>query len=206
MHILQSSKLRAGRSQGLLQEPRPQAFRRRGGTTWGSRGQPSSCAASGPDSSSLCSHGLGQGACLCQVTITFLDKGVCVPDSPRKGCERRWDSNSRESGQQALSAGTESTGIRPSTPGEGSHLSWLHAPRSLAFGFCLGPSQRASLVAPTVKNLPAMWEIWVRSLGWEDPLEQGVATHSSVLAWRFPWTEESGRLHGVTKSRTGLSN
>ena len=46
----------------------------------------------------------------------------------------------------------------------------------------------ASLVAQTVKNLPAMWETWVRSLGWEDPLEKGKATHSSILAWRSPWT------------------
>ena len=46
----------------------------------------------------------------------------------------------------------------------------------------------ASLVAQLVKNLPAMQEIWVRSLGWEDPLEKGKATYSSILAWRFPWT------------------
>ena len=43
----------------------------------------------------------------------------------------------------------------------------------------------ASLVAQTVKNLPAMWETWVQSLGWEDPLEKGKATHSSILAWRI---------------------
>ena len=47
---------------------------------------------------------------------------------------------------------------------------------------------RFSLVAQLVKNLPAMWETWVPSLGWEDPLEKGKATHSSVLAWRIPWT------------------
>ena len=46
----------------------------------------------------------------------------------------------------------------------------------------------ASLVTQLVKNLPAMQETWVRSLGWEDPLEKGEATHSSVLAWRIPWT------------------
>ena len=45
----------------------------------------------------------------------------------------------------------------------------------------------ASFVAQVVKNLPAMKEAWVRSLGWEDPLEEGMATHSSVLAWRVPW-------------------
>ena len=46
----------------------------------------------------------------------------------------------------------------------------------------------ASLLAQMVKNLPAMWETWVRFLGWEDPLEKGKATHSSILAWRIPWT------------------
>jgi len=46
-----------------------------------------------------------------------------------------------------------------------------------------------------VKNIPAMQETWVHSLGQEDPLEKGKATHSSALAWRIPWTEEPGRLH-----------
>ena len=46
-----------------------------------------------------------------------------------------------------------------------------------------------------VKNPPAMWETWVRSLNWEDPLEKGKATHSSILDWRIPWTEEPGRLY-----------
>ena len=66
-------------------------------------------------------------------------------------------------------------------------------------------SKRASLVAQMVKNLPAMRETWVRSPGWEDPLEEGMATYSSILAWRIPWTEEPGRLytaHGVSKSWT----
>ena len=48
----------------------------------------------------------------------------------------------------------------------------------------------AFLVAQLVKNLPAMWKTWVRSLGWEDPLEKGKATCSSVLAWRIPWTDD----------------
>ena len=46
---------------------------------------------------------------------------------------------------------------------------------------------RVSLVVQLVKNPPVMWETWVRSLGWEDPLEKGKATHSSILAWRIPW-------------------
>ena len=48
------------------------------------------------------------------------------------------------------------------------------------------------VVAQLVKNLLAMWESWVQSLGWEDPLEKGKVTHSSILAWRIPWTEEPG--------------
>ena len=52
--------------------------------------------------------------------------------------------------------------------------------------------KRASLVVQLVKNLPATWETWVRSLGWEDCLEKGKATHSSILAWRIPWTESMG--------------
>ena len=66
----------------------------------------------------------------------------------------------------------------------------------------------ASLVAQLVKNLPAIQETRVQSLGWEDPLEKGKATHSSTLAWRIPWTEEPGRatVHGVAKSQTQLSD
>ena len=59
------------------------------------------------------------------------------------------------------------------------------------------------MVAQTVKNLPAMWETWVRSLGWEDPLEEGMANHSSILAWRTPWTEESGGLQSMESQRVG---
>ena len=58
----------------------------------------------------------------------------------------------------------------------------------------------ASLVDQLVKNLPAMLETWVQSLGWGDPLEKGMATHSGILAWRIPWTDELGGLQ--SKSRT----
>ena len=61
---------------------------------------------------------------------------------------------------------------------------------------------RASLVAQMVKNLPATRETQVWSLSHEDPLEKGMATHSSILAWRIPWTEEPGEVHGVAKSQT----
>ena len=56
---------------------------------------------------------------------------------------------------------------------------------------------QAFLVAQTVKNPPAMRETWVQSLGWEDPLEEDLATHSSILAWRIPWTEELGGLQST---------
>ena len=62
---------------------------------------------------------------------------------------------------------------------------------------------KASPVAHTVKNLPARQETQVQSLGQEDPLEKGMATHSSVLAWRIPWTEESGRLWFMELQRVG---
>ena len=67
---------------------------------------------------------------------------------------------------------------------------------------------RASGMAQLVKNPPAMQETWVGSLGWEDPLEKGKATHSTILAWRIPWTEEPCWLQsmGVTKSWTQLSD
>ena len=56
----------------------------------------------------------------------------------------------------------------------------------------------AFLVPQLVKNLSAMWKTWVQSLGWEDPLEKGKASHSNILAWRIPWTV----VHRVTKSQT----
>ena len=60
----------------------------------------------------------------------------------------------------------------------------------------------------TARNLPAMWETWVQSLGWEDPLEEGMATYSSILAWRIPRDRGAWQatFHGVAKSQTGLSN
>ena len=64
--------------------------------------------------------------------------------------------------------------------------------------------RRASLVAPMIKNLPAMLETWVRSLGWEDPLEEGMAAHSSILAWRIPVDKGiwQATVNEVTKSQT----
>ena len=58
-----------------------------------------------------------------------------------------------------------------------------------------------SLVAQTIKHLPTMQETWVQSLGWEDALEKEMATHSSILAWNIPWTEEPGRLQSTGSQR-----
>ena len=84
-------------------------------------------------------------------------------------------------------------------------LGWCFHHAELGLGgmppilFVLG----ASLVTQTVKNLPAMWEPWVRPQGGEDPLEKGMATHSSILAWRIPRTEEPGGLQSMDWQRVG---
>ena len=72
----------------------------------------------------------------------------------------------------------------------------------------MGGFLRASLVAQRLKLLPAMWETWVRSPGWEDPLEKEMATHSSILGLENPMDREAwwATVHGVAKSRTRLSN
>ena len=62
---------------------------------------------------------------------------------------------------------------------------------------------QASLVAQMVKNLPAVQETQVQSLGQEDPLQKGMATHSSILAWKVPWTEKPGRLQPMGSQRVG---
>ena len=63
--------------------------------------------------------------------------------------------------------------------------------------------QGVSLVAQVVKNPPAMQETWIQSLDWEDPLEKGMTTYSSILAWRIPWTEERHRIHFMESQRVG---
>ena len=69
-------------------------------------------------------------------------------------------------------------------------------------------AERASLIAQTVKSLLAMRDTWVQSLGWEDPLEEGMATHSSVLSWKIPMDRGAwwATIHGVAKSQTPLSD
>ena len=58
-------------------------------------------------------------------------------------------------------------------------------------------------MAQMVKSVPEMWETWVRSLGQEDPLDKGMATHSSILAWKIPWIEEPGRPQSMGSQRVG---
>ena len=70
---------------------------------------------------------------------------------------------------------------------------------AVALPHCWG----ASLVAQSVKNLPAVQETWVQSLGWEDHLEKEMATHSSILAWKIPQTEEPGGLQSMGSQRVG---
>ena len=63
--------------------------------------------------------------------------------------------------------------------------------------------RRASLVVQTVKHLPVMWETHVQSLGWKDPLDKEMTTHSSIFAWRIPWIEEPGGLQSMGSQRVG---
>ena len=79
---------------------------------------------------------------------------------------------------------------------------WLHVTVSVSL-FEVFPSSRFHFWWQTVKNLPTKCETWVWILGWEDPLEKGMATHSSILACRILWTEESGGLHSMGSQRFG---
>ena len=85
------------------------------------------------------------------------------------------------------------------TPVPPTDHSWNHLVEIKA-SMCL-----ASQLAQMVKNLPAMQATWVPSLGWEDPLEKGMATHSSTLAWRSPWTKEPGALQYMGPQGVGHS-
>ena len=86
-------------------------------------------------------------------------------------------------------------------------LEWLAIAFSVRVDNTYEKHQRASLVAQRLKRLPAMWATWVRSLGWEDPLEKEMATHTSILAWRTPWMEKPGGLQSMgLQSRTRLSD
>ena len=96
------------------------------------------------------------------------------------------------------SAGKESA----CDPGDPSSIPGLGRSLGEGIGYPLQYSW-ASLVAQNVKNPSAMWETWVRSLDWEDSLEEGMATHSSILAWKIPWAEEHSRLQPMGLQRVG---
>ena len=74
----------------------------------------------------------------------------------------------------------------------------------LTAGFLTNCATRDSLMAQRVKNLPVVQEMRVQSLGWEDPLEEEMATHSGILAWKIQWTEEPGRLQSMGLQKVGL--
>ena len=88
-------------------------------------------------------------------------------------------------------------------PGEGKGYSLQYSGLENSMD-CIGHAvakSQTSLVAQTVKRLPTMWETWFQSLGGEDALEKEMATHSCILAWEVPWTEESGRLQSMGSQR-----
>ena len=97
--------------------------------------------------------------------------------------------------------------MEPQSWGENSCLSGVKTPIHFGFGVVwlepLSAQKRTSLVAQTVKRLSTMRETWVRSLGWEDPLEMEMAIHSRTIAWKIPWTEEPGRLQPMGSQRVG---
>ena len=94
------------------------------------------------------------------------------------------------------SAGKEST----CNAGDPHSIHWSGRSSREGIGYPLQYSW-ASLVAQMVKNLPAMWETWVQSLDWEDALEKVMVTHSSILAWKIPWTEEPGGVQSIRSQR-----
>ena len=110
-----------------------------------------------------------------------------------------WQSG--QSGFPGSSAGKES----PCNAGDPGLISGSERSPGEGIGYPLQYSW-ASLMAQTIKNLPTMQETWVRSLGWEDPLEEGMVTHSSILAWRIPIDRGAWRaiVHGVANSRKWL--
>ena len=97
-----------------------------------------------------------------------------------------------------ISAGKEST----CNAGDPGLIPWWRRSPGEGLGYSLQYSW-ASLVAQMVKNLPAKFETQVRSLGWEDPLEKGMAAHPSILAWKIPWMEEPGRIQSMGSQRVG---
>ena len=114
------------------------------------------------------------------VLLRLGGSGICAHQSSQDVCENANTSNPRGPSFGVVQDSCQSTFSNSFLNDDYTEL-WVLAP----------------LVAQTVKHLPTMPETWVQSLGWEDPLEKEMTTHSSVLAWRIPWTEEPGGLQSM---------
>ena len=101
---------------------------------------------------------------------------------------------------------TEEPGGLPSLGSQRAGHDWACPHISNAIQYLSQGPSRVSLIAQMVKNLPAMQEAWVQFLGWGDPLEKGMATRSSILAWEIPLTEEPGRLQSTGLQKVWLNN
>ena len=129
--------------------------------------------------------------------LAWLEKGWCVLEEGRIG---RWSPRAGAAPPSWMWGALSPSDL-------GFLLCWDQRPEipTSPSAACLHPpglrSPDVPLVAQTVKNLPAMQETRIQSLGWEDPLEEGISTHSSILAWRIPWMEEPGRLQSMGPQR-----
>ena len=105
-------------------------------------------------------------------------------------------------GPVALYGAVRKVSLRSRSSGWGSKRQLMRRERDFRLKRLMSVGS-ASLMVQTVKNLPAMWETHVQSLGWEDTLEESLATHSSIFAWRIPWTEEPGKLQSMGWQKVG---
>ena len=131
----------------------------------------------------------------CHSSATEDAAALCVPYLMQFSLGRKSSSSAVHQCSSARKESACKAGDRFLIPGSGS------SPGE-GIGYPLQYSW-ASPAAQVVKNLPAIWETWLRSLGWEDPLEMEMTTHSNMLAWRIPWTEEPGGLQSMELQRVG---
>ena len=143
---------------------------------------------------------------VCEMVIPLTHKGVISWNNFL--CIMIWIDGIWTSGERSanLQRNLELCGGSKKMRGNSGALGWDAHDWEYHLCFCLGPNPWW-LGGKKKKNPPAMWEMKVPSLGWEDALEEGMATHSSILAWEIPWTEEPGGLQSMgCKSRTWLSD
>ena len=145
-------------------------------------------------SDSLKPHGLQPARLLCPWGYSTQEYWSGLPCPPPQALTNP--------GNQPRSHTLKADYLLVKPPGKPKNIGVIFQTQELNLG-----SLDESLVAQLVKNPPAMWETWVRSLGWEDSLEEDIATHSSILAWRIPMDRRAWRatLHGVAKSWMQLS-